>query len=166
MRATYNFDPSRECRFSTHATPWIKKPIRHAILEQTGTMLIPVYLLEQKGKFQKTVSDLKHENGRAPTLSEIANRLEKTEKTTETLKYGLELKTLTDGTLRFNREEHDLEASESDRIPHLEENLTASDPSLYKLIARCVFETLPPDEQYVLTQRFGIAQVSPSSAKS
>ncbi len=72
LRAVDKYDYKRGFKFSTYATWWIRQAITRAIADQGRTIRIPVHMVETINKMSKTRSRLQQENGREPTLEEIA----------------------------------------------------------------------------------------------
>jgi RNA polymerase primary sigma factor len=62
-------------KFSTYATWWIRQAVTRAISDQSRTIRIPVHVVDQINRFNKTQRLLLQELGREPTISEIAAEL-------------------------------------------------------------------------------------------
>jgi len=74
MKAVEKYEYRRGYKFSTYATWWIRQAITRAIADQARTIRIPVHMIETMSKLRRVAKQLLQENGREPTVEEIALR--------------------------------------------------------------------------------------------
>lgn len=76
IKAAEKFDYSKNFKFSTYATWWIKQTIIRAISNSSRTIRIPVHMTDKIRKYKRAYTTLSFELGREPTDLEVAQRLE------------------------------------------------------------------------------------------
>ncbi len=78
MRAVDKFEYRRGFKFCTYATWWIRQAITRAVADQSRTIRIPVHMVETMSRVRNVSRTLLQENGREPSLEEVARRAETT----------------------------------------------------------------------------------------
>ncbi len=76
IKAVERFQISKECRFSTYATWWIRQSIERALVNQSRTIRLPVHVSDDINKYLKIARELVHEHNREPEPEEIAEIME------------------------------------------------------------------------------------------
>jgi len=75
IKAVERFKISKECRFSTYATWWIRQSIERALVNQSRTIRLPVHVSDDINKMLRNSRDLMHKLNREPTVKEIATAM-------------------------------------------------------------------------------------------
>ena len=152
IKAAEKFDYSRNFKFSTYATWWIKQTIIRAISNNSRTIRIPVHMTDKIRKYKKMYTTLSFELGREPTDLEVAERLGVTLKQLITVKKSiikepLSLETPVTDDLNIG----DYIEDKSYRSPEVQTKNNALKGSIENLLS-----TLPEREKKIISCRFGI----------
>ncbi|PLX92888.1 MAG: RNA polymerase subunit sigma [Desulfuromonas sp.] len=160
IKAVERFKLSKECRFSTYATWWIRQSIERALVNQSRTIRLPVHVSDDINKLVKISRELVHRNNREPEVAEIAEMM------------GVQpshvrrLMVLVKKTYSI---EHPMgENSDYSLIDTIEDN-NAVDPALliedldkFHHVSRWL-ETLNDNEREIITLRFGLEDKEPQT---
>lgn len=74
LSAAKNFDHTKNCKFSTYATKWIRQGIDRCVLNHAGVIYVPLHTREKMRKILAVKAALTQQNGQEPTLTEIAEK--------------------------------------------------------------------------------------------
>jgi RNA polymerase primary sigma factor len=155
MKAVDKFEYQRGYKFATYATWWVRQAITRAIADQARTIRIPVHMNDIINKLNRASRTLVQENGREPTLEEIAKRmgmsLDKVEKVFKITKRPVSLETPIgeegDGRLQDFIEDKEVISPQD----------AAISSNMAKQIQK-VLSTLNEREEKILRMRFGIGE--------
>ena len=154
MKAVEKFEYQRGYKFGTYATWWVRQAITRAIADQARTIRIPVHMIEVINKLNRTCQTLVQQNGREPTLEEIAKKM------------GMSLDRV-QKVLKISKKPISLETpigEEDGRLADFIEDkgsLSPHDAAIsYNLVKQTqkVLSTLNKREEKILRMRFGIGE--------
>lgn len=72
IAAARKFDYTRDLRFSTYATKWIRKCVSQCVLEHSSAIRVPTHTAERMRKVAMVRKQMTQENGEEPTPAAIA----------------------------------------------------------------------------------------------
>jgi RNA polymerase primary sigma factor len=160
IKAVERFKLSKECRFSTYATWWIRQAIERALVNQSRTIRLPVHVSDDINKMLRVTRELVHKLNCEPTVKDVAAGM------AVPTAHVRKLMVLLRKTYSIERPMG--ENNDYFLIDTIEDTSTVSPATLledinrYKLVSKW-FLTLSDNEQKILSLRFGLGDREPQT---
>lgn len=152
IRASEKYDYSREFKFSTYATWWIKQTIIRAISNCSRAIRIPVHMTDKIRKYKKLVCELNNCLNREATEKEIAQKMGISVKKVQGIKRAIIKEPISlDTPVTDDLSVEDYIQDESYNAPDEQANKKALNESMEELM-----KNLDEREKKIITYRFGI----------
>lgn len=160
IKAVERFKLSKECRFSTYATWWIRQSIERALVNQSRTIRLPVHVSDDINKMLKVTRELVQKLNREPSVKEVSTQMG------ANIAYVRRLLVLLKKTYSIERpmgENHDyflLDTIEDTSCVSPSELL--EDINKFEIVSKWL-ATLSENEQKILSLRFGLEDKEPQT---
>jgi RNA polymerase primary sigma factor len=160
IKAVERFKISKECRFSTYATWWIRQSIERALVNQSRTVRLPVHVSDDINKMLRISRELVQKMDREPSVKEVASEMDVNPA------YVRKLMVLLKKTFSIERPMG--ENSDYFLLDTIEDTSSVSPSDLLENtnkfdVVNTWFETLSENEKTILTLRFGLDDKEPQT---
>jgi RNA polymerase primary sigma factor len=160
IKAVERFKLSKECRFSTYATWWIRQSIERALVNQSRTIRLPVHVSDDINRMLKMTRELVQKLNREPSIKEVAAQM------SVNPAYVRRLMVLLKKTYSIERPMG--ENSDYFLIDTIEDTSTVSpavlleDINKFELVSQWL-ESLSENERKIISLRFGLGDKDPQT---
>ncbi len=159
IKAAEKFDYTRNLKFSTYATWWIKQTIIRAISNHSRTIRIPVHMLDKIRRYKKACNEIRKNGnlkGDDETITRLSGldvkRIEEVKNALKTEPMSLDTLVTEDLCIQDYVKDESYESPENSAQNHLQEE------DVIKLIS-----VLDKREQEIIRRRYGINNEEPKT---
>jgi RNA polymerase primary sigma factor len=160
IKAVDRFKLSKECRFSTYATWWIRQSIERALANQSRTIRLPSHVSDDIKRMLRATSELTQKLKQEPTIKELADTLDLDDT------YVRRLMVLLKKTYSID---HPLGNHTDNSLADTIEDISTVSPAAqlealnkYELVNKG-FDALSDPERKILTLRYGLNDTEPQT---
>lgn len=163
IRAVERFDYTLGQRFGKYASWWIKWTIQRALINNSKTVHIPIYMAERVSKWKRTSSKLTNTLHRLPNRDEIAQELNVDEKQARWIERAVR-QTFTINEVDLQKDDS-MELSDHIRDESVKMPEEALIESHDKNELRRLLEIIDHQEARVLKMRYGFDDLEPMTLR-
>lgn len=155
MTAADKFDPTKGCRFSTCAVPWIRQSITKAIIDGGKMIRIPAHIYQKLNKYRQTIAELTEKKGSQPYAEEIAAAMGITLEEVNNLEQWRQDTVSLESPINDEEEDCllDLQAD-----PNMEEPMNYALRLYDEQLLQDAIGTLKPRSQQIVKMRYGLGK--------
>jgi RNA polymerase primary sigma factor len=160
IKAVERFKVSKECRFSTYATWWIRQSIERALVNQSRTIRLPVHVSDDINRMLRVTRELVQRMNREPSVKEVAAEMEASSVYVRRLMVLLKKTYSIERPMGENNDYFLLDTIEDTST--ISPAVLLEDVNKYEMISKW-FDTLSEIEKKILTLRFGLDDKEPET---
>lgn len=153
ITAARRYDETVGTKFCSYAIWWIRQSILQALAKEGRMVTLPAHQLALLSRIGKESSRLEQELGRAPSRSEVTDRLDENEEHVRRLMRSSERPVSLDAPLQNEEDITRIDSLTDPSAPRTDDNLMKE--SLHKDI-ESVLSNLPQNESIILKLAYGI----------
>ena len=160
IKAVDRFKLTKECRFSTYGTWWIRQTIERTLFTQSRTIRLPINVSEDINKMFRVNQKLLKTMSREPTIQEVADTLDVKVAYVRKLMVLLKRTYSIDQAVEENGNHSLINAVED--ITTVSTAILIEDLNMYEIVSKGL-ETLSDSEKKILMLRFGLDDKTPQT---